>query len=279
MVAKSERELAYLYDLYIVPTWRECFDSLFDENVILPTSGEILDINCGTGGHSLELADRVKQAQVIALDPNKEMVTLAQAKADIAKVLNIDFRVANSDNLKFTPESFDLIILDISFHWREDADYVAKQAAALASLLKPKGQLVLKLTTRGSFDEFFSILWEALYECGLAERLLSDLEALVSTRPSLADLEEAIPRQGFKIKQSVIQSETLLYDTAANFLISPLIENYWLDNWLSIVPPSATKKVCAQLAQIIDRERAEHSFDLSVKATLLILEKQLGKAR
>ena len=43
---------------------------------------------------------------------------------------------------------------------------------------KSGATIVLQLATRSSFDEFFSIYWEALHECGL-EEFSQDVESLI----------------------------------------------------------------------------------------------------
>src|SRR5258708_39657420 len=54
------KELAFRYDLFIAPDWRDRFDTLINENIQLPSEGEILDVNCGTGAHAIELAENLR---------------------------------------------------------------------------------------------------------------------------------------------------------------------------------------------------------------------------
>ena len=53
METKSQKELAFLYDLYIGTDWAERFAALVDEQVQLPKEGRALYIAAGTGGHAL----------------------------------------------------------------------------------------------------------------------------------------------------------------------------------------------------------------------------------
>ena len=45
----NEKELAFRYDLFITPDWRDRFDTLINQSIKLPAEARILDVNCGTG--------------------------------------------------------------------------------------------------------------------------------------------------------------------------------------------------------------------------------------
>lgn len=68
---------------------------------------EALDIGCGTGFLSLELAARGHR--VTGIDFAPEMLALAKEKAAQAKA-SIRFELADAENLPFAPASFDLVI-------------------------------------------------------------------------------------------------------------------------------------------------------------------------
>jgi ubiquinone/menaquinone biosynthesis C-methylase UbiE len=272
-VAKSKREIAFLYDLYIAPTWRDCFDRLFNEKIGLPKEGKILDVNCGTGGHALEIALGLnKKGQVTAMEQSAEMIKIAHAKAVVAKVGNINFFVGDPRSLAFPPQSFDLIICDATML---APDKFTAQLKELVRVANPGAKIVLNTTTRGSFGEFYSIFWEALYECDLAEKLLAPLEALINERPTISDMEELMEAAGLKAAQTFQEREEFLFDDAAQFFAAPLIENYMLDKWLGILPRGAKTAVRAALERIIERERDGHQFDVSIKAALISADKPL----
>ena len=76
-VAKDAKELAYLYDLYIVPMWREVFDRMVDQEIELPKAGKFLDVECGTGGYTIDLAVRGgDKVTVVGVDSSTERLAL-----------------------------------------------------------------------------------------------------------------------------------------------------------------------------------------------------------
>ncbi|MEW6732576.1 MAG: methyltransferase domain-containing protein [Acidobacteriota bacterium] len=275
-MTKSKRELAYLYDLYIAPTWRDCYDRLFNEKLGLPTNGRILDVNCGTGGHAIEMAFALaNKGSVIGVDTSLDMIELAHAKAIAAKVGNLNFYVGQAASLAFSDNSFDLVIGDATFSLLDD---IKAQLAELVRVALPGARVVLNVTTRGSFDEFFSIFWEALYECQLAEELLSQLETLINARPKVSDVEAVLHEVGLAATQSFQHKECFSYDSAEQFFSAPLIEDYLLGDWLSILPPYALIPVRDALTRIIERERGNYSFDISAKVAMFAGEKRGKRA-
>ncbi len=68
---------------------------------------KIIDIGCGTGRHSIELAKR--GYDITGVDLSESMLTRARHKAKEAKV-KVDFRLADARKLPFEDE-FDLAIM------------------------------------------------------------------------------------------------------------------------------------------------------------------------
>ena len=97
-----ERELAFRYDLFITPDWRDRFDTLVNESVEIPVEGRVLDVNCGTGAHSIEIAERLRgKGELVGVDPSIERIELARAKALARKLDNVTFQQGVATGLPF----------------------------------------------------------------------------------------------------------------------------------------------------------------------------------
>src|SRR5436305_14581742 len=82
MRQKTQKELAFLHDLYIATDWGERFAELVDQHIQLPKEGRAVYVEAGTGGHSLALQERAGQKlTLICSDHNEECLELARAKA------------------------------------------------------------------------------------------------------------------------------------------------------------------------------------------------------
>ena len=99
MTAKTNKELAYLHELFVATDWGERFAELIDELVKLPKKGRALYAASGTGGHAIALQQRTgEDLSFVCIDENEESLELARAKARTLK-LNTEFRFGKVDDL------------------------------------------------------------------------------------------------------------------------------------------------------------------------------------
>src|SRR3982751_5592406 len=104
---KSEKELAYLHELYVATDWGERFAGLFDEHVKLPEEGRALYLASGTGAHALALAVRSPHdLTLVCVDESEERLELARAKASVVGSDKVAFRHAQLEALAFEDEAF-----------------------------------------------------------------------------------------------------------------------------------------------------------------------------
>lgn len=263
----TEKELAYRYDLFITPEWRDRFDTLINENSELQLEGRILDVNTGTGEHAIELAGQLEgRGVMIAVDPDFERLEIARAKALVKKVKDLSFEQASAMALPFGDGEFDLVIGDASMAPPYQMDLALSEMLRVA---KPGAKVILKLITRGSFDEFFSIYWEALLGLGIVEEVWASLEAMIKERPTVSDAADRAEELGLREVDSLSSKEEFLFESGRDFLESPLIQDTFLASWLSIIPEERRAEVFDRIASLIDRERHDQPFEVSIKATLI----------
>lgn len=106
-----------------------------------PSAGErVLDIGCGVGQTTLQLASRVgPSGSVLGVDISAPMLARARERASAEKLANVRFESADAQIFQFTPDSVDLVFSRFGVMFFEDPD------AAFANLrraLRPGGRLV-----------------------------------------------------------------------------------------------------------------------------------------
>jgi ubiquinone/menaquinone biosynthesis C-methylase UbiE len=267
--AKTNKELAFLHELFIATDWGERFAELIDEHVKLPKLGQVLYVAAGTGGHAIALQERSGNTlEVLCVDENEESLELARAKA-VALKDRTEFRVAQVDDLALEADRFDLVIGDGSLVHSERVPRMIEEIARVAA---PGATVALTLPTFSSFGEFFSIYWEALHNCGLLDHE-SDVETLITTLPSVSSVEELAKQAGLEDISSWTRIEEFDYDSSEKFLSAPLIADFLMPIWLETLPSNSHKQVVKEIARLINEERREAEFALTVKATLVMGKK------
>jgi ubiquinone/menaquinone biosynthesis C-methylase UbiE len=263
---KSDKERAFLHDLYIETDWGERFAELIDEHVELPKEGTALYINAGSGGHAMALQERGgEKLKLIAVDESEECIELARAKA-AALHEKTQFQCEVSDNLPFADEQFDLVFSNNSF--TSPVDFTRHLAEAVR-VARAGAKVATWLPTASSFGEFFSVYWEALLSAELADHGV-DVENLITQLPTISDAEAIAEETGLQEISSWTAIEEFDFDSGQEFLNSPLINDFLLESWMRELPAAARQRVIQELRRIIDEERHEREFALSVKATLVV---------
>jgi ubiquinone/menaquinone biosynthesis C-methylase UbiE len=263
---KSEKELAFLQDLYVATDWGERFAELVDAHVELPKEGRALYVSAGTGSHAMAMQERAEEKlTLLCIDASEECLELARAKAVMMNE-KTEFQRETPDSLSFRDDHFDLVLGNFSLGQHAD---LQSQLAELVRVAKPGATVAWWLTTASSFGEFFSIYWEALLNSDLQDHGV-DVELMILGLPTVSDVEKLAENEGLEHLASWTAVEEFDYDSGEQFLNSPLIADFLLQGWLEPVPESARERVMEELGRIIDEERHSGEFALSVKATLVM---------
>lgn len=265
---KSEKELAYLHELYVATDWGERFAGLLDEHVKLPEEGCALYVASGTGAHALAMGGRApRELTLVCVDESEERLELARAKASVVESGRVEFRHAQLEALSFEDEAFDLVVGDASLVAPERLPEVLAEMVRVA---RPGATVSLSAATASSFGEFFSVYWEALVRAGYGEQA-EEVASFIKELPAVSDLEKLAAREALEGVESWTNKEEFDFPSGREFLDAPLARDFLLGRWLGSLPDDATREgVLEEVARIIDDERHEGDFSLSVKATIVV---------
>jgi ubiquinone/menaquinone biosynthesis C-methylase UbiE len=268
--AKTDKELAFLQDLFIAPDWGERFAELIDQHVKPPTEGRALYAAAGTGAHAMALQERAgAKLELLCVDENSECIALAQTKATATNE-QTKFQITQLDQLDLPDNQFDLVVGNASLLARSR---VRKMFAEMVRVAAPGAMIAFALPTASSFGEFFSIYWEALHNNGLLDHE-TDVEQLITELPTVSDVEQMAEDEGLKDIASWTRIEEFDYDSGEQFLGSPLVAEFLMREWLALVPESERADLFREISRLINEERHEAEFALSVKATLVVGQKE-----
>lgn len=266
MASKTDKELAFLHDLFVSADWGERFAELLDEHVVLPKNGRALYVAAGTGGHVIALQERAsKDLRFLAVDESDDNLDLAREKAKATEKDPVEFSKAKVDWLEFEDDQFSLVIGDGSLVHSERIPAMVDELARVAA---PRAKVALVLPSFSSFGEFFSIYWEALHNLGLIDHE-GDVESLITVLPSVSKLEEIGMRAGLEEVTAETKIEEFDFESAEAFFSAPLIADFLLPIWFETLPPASHQPVIDEMLRIINEESRGLAFALTVKATIL----------
>lgn len=114
----------------------------------------ILDIGCGDGKITAEIAAQLSGGNTLGVDNSPEMLALARKYFPRESHPKLSFELADANNLLFE-EQFDMIFSNATLHWIKDHRPVMR---GIQNSLKPGGNLFLQMGGRGNAETIISVL-------------------------------------------------------------------------------------------------------------------------
>ena len=142
---------------------------------------EILDLGCGDGVLTAQIADR--GAHVLGVDASPEMVDAARNRGIAAQVID-------ATQLPFH-RKFDAVFSNAALHWIHDQPALLR---GVANALKPGGRFVAEMGGHGNIAAIRVALHAALTHHGLAELMIED-----NYFPTVAEYRGLLESHGFSV--------------------------------------------------------------------------------
>jgi len=112
----------------------------------------VLDVGCGDGKVSAEIARYLPNGNVLGVDSSNDMIELACADFPQQQHPNLSFQLADARYLPFR-EQFDIVFSNAALHWIKNHDPVI---SGIQNSLKPGGRILLQMGGKGNADSIFS---------------------------------------------------------------------------------------------------------------------------
>lgn len=200
----GDDSIANAYDTILVPSLFEPWAlRLIQENQPW-TGNNVLDLACGTGAVTKELAKSVgSNGKVIALDFNRQMLNLSKIKCTEWKS-NIEFIEGSADFINISDNSIDKVVCQQGFQF-----FPNKKASALEiyRVLKPKGSAIISTWCPVSECEIFGAICDTLESMNLNE--ISQMMRIPFDSLTQEELLESFSNIGFSNSQFSKQEQKL----------------------------------------------------------------------
>lgn len=212
-------------------------------------SERILDVGCGDGKVTAELAHAVPRGAITGVDASAEMIRFARKAFPAAKFANLKFQVADARKFRFV-EPFDLIFSNAALHWMDDHQGFLRRASAA---LKPGGRLIVSCGGKGNAHDVFLAL--------RPEMRLARWRQLFRRMPkpyffyAREDYEKWLPRFGFKTKRIKLAPKDATYTGADGF--ATWLRTTWLP-YTQRVPENLREEF---ITAVTARYLAKHPLD------------------
>lgn len=134
---------------------------------MLPGNEEILDLGCGGGGLTEQLAQLVPNGWVLGIDASEGMITTAQKRVAI----NLSFIQMDIGAIDFQG-TFDVIFSNVTLHWIKDYNKLLKNSY---KALKNNGNILWDFAGDGNCSNFFEVVREIM-RCEKYKQYFKDFE-------------------------------------------------------------------------------------------------------
>jgi len=134
------------------------FAKLAIERLELKGDECILDLGCGDGKITKEIAELVPAGKVKGIDASAEMIEFARQKFPPAQFPNLSFEKMDAQEINYK-EAFDLVFSNSALHWVPDQKAVLK---GVCQSLKPGGRVFFQMAGKGNLDDLGPVVIKVL---------------------------------------------------------------------------------------------------------------------
>ncbi len=209
----------------------------------------ILDVGCGDGKITAEIARAVPLGMATGVDASQQMISFAQKTFPAKKFPNLEFHVMDARKIK-SDRQFDLIFSNAALHWVDDHQAILR---GMAAVLKPGGQLIVSCGGKGNAQDVFVAL--------RPEMRLKRWRDFFRRMPkpyffyAPGDYEKWLPKFGFIINTLKLAPKDATYNGADGF--ATWLRTTWLP-YVQRVPENIREEF---IAAVMDRYVAKHPPD------------------
>jgi trans-aconitate 2-methyltransferase len=193
----------------------------------------VLDVGCGDGKITAEIAARLPRGSALGVDPSQDMIEFASSHFSPRLAppahANLRFAVADVRRLPYRHE-FDLVVSFNALHW------VPEQEAALASLhavLKPGGRALLRFVPQGQRKSLEDVIEEVRQRPRWAKCFEGFVKPYVHPTPE--DYRLLALRCGFQVQRLDVKDKAWDFKTRDAFVAFGLAT---FVEWTRCIPQS-----------------------------------------
>lgn len=237
-----------------LPLWSAPFASMMLDRIPLDRSLTYLDVGCGTGWLTVEIAQRCgRGVRVIAVDPWHEAVARLGRKVRFLGFEGVTVIESDAAEAALDDGTIDVIVSNLGVNNFADPPAVL---ARLRRAARPGGRLFLTTNLTGHMAELYEVLRGVLLRRGHADRLEAFSEH-VAHRGTVESVSALLAAAGFDTVDVATGSFRMRWADGAALLRHFLIRVGFLPAWKALVPGDDVEETFADLERALDAVAAE----------------------
>jgi 2-polyprenyl-3-methyl-5-hydroxy-6-metoxy-1,4-benzoquinol methylase len=143
-------------------------------------SCQVLDVGCGPGTVSFNLAKKYPHIHVTGIDSSSSMIKQCTDIVEQEGLKNVSFKTMNADTIQFPNHSFDFVVCNLAF------PFFSKPTESMRGILDAMnsgGTILISVPGRNTWKEFFTI----------GAELLGDIPVFAKPFLSKFEMAETLP--------------------------------------------------------------------------------------
>jgi ubiquinone/menaquinone biosynthesis C-methylase UbiE len=168
------------------------------EHAGLSVGDRALDVGCGPGGLTAELAERLGPAHVAAVEPSAGF-----AAACAERLPGVDVRVASAEQLPFADGDFDAVLSQLVVNFLPDGP---AGVAEMRRVTAPGGSISAAVWDYGGEMVLFRTFWDAAAAVDESARGSDESRSLYITPESLGELWESAGLAEVRLAPAVVEA-------------------------------------------------------------------------
>jgi arsenite methyltransferase len=251
-----------------IPIWSAPFGLKLLDYVDYKPGISVLDIGCGTGFPSIELAMRLGESSTVyGIDPWEKAIKRANKKIEQFGIKNIKIIKGFAESIPMDKASIDLITSNNGINNVTEADKVLSECSRV---IKNGGQFVQTMNTDKSMFEFYTEFEYVLSDMHMNREIDLMRQHIVQKRPPLDNMISMIRKHGFKITDLEQCQFNYKFTDGSAMLNHYFIKLAFMDPWLKILPASKAEQVFAAVeTRLNEQSHKSGCMKLSIPFVLI----------
>ena len=259
-----------------LPLWSAVPGLLLLENIKLMKNSKILDIGCGTGFPTIEIAQRMGDTSIVyGVDIWEKGIEKAKEKASNKNVINVKFIKTLAENTPFKDEYFDEIVSNNGFNGKNANMSNFKE---IYRVLKGKGTFCFTAILPNSMKVFYKILYYSMKKNNVKNSKEIISKHIKQKRLSLYRYKQLLKNSGFKKIKISQKSFNIKFVQSEAFWKYFFFRLNFINGWINIIPKNIQEKIITEVNQRIDKKILKKgSFSLKISCVCIVTSKKERK--